>query len=73
MLLHDLVVLTYLVGNDFLPAIPSLDIYNPIGLDVVMTIYRALQETGKLSGPITGSGCSHQRATPAAPLATPII
>ncbi len=29
------------VGNDFLPAIPSLDIYdNPTGLDVVMTIYR---------------------------------
>ncbi|MEW5320458.1 MAG: hypothetical protein WDW38_011529 [Sanguina aurantia] len=41
--LVDFVLLTFLVGNDFLPHIPSLDIYdNPSGLELLLTVYKQL-------------------------------
>ncbi|WIA19878.1 hypothetical protein OEZ85_005778 [Tetradesmus obliquus] len=42
-LLDDLVVLSFLAGNDFLPNVPSIDIYDkPCGLDLLFTAYKAL-------------------------------
>lgn len=37
-LVHDFILICFMLGNDFLPHIPSLEISND-GLDVLMTIY----------------------------------
>lgn len=43
------------VGNDFLPHIPSLDIYDrPTGLDLLFTAYKQLAPS--LGGHITAGG-----------------
>ncbi|DBA90633.1 TPA: 5'-3' exoribonuclease 2 [Trebouxia sp. C0004] len=50
--LQDFVLLTFLAGNDFLPSIPSLEIYGrPSGLDVLVRTYKDLLPA--LGGPIT--------------------
>ncbi|KXZ43876.1 hypothetical protein GPECTOR_78g64 [Gonium pectorale] len=54
--LEDLVVLTFLAGNDFLPHVPSVDIYDlPSGLELLLAAYKALLP--EMRGCITqGSG-----------------
>ncbi|KAL3145189.1 hypothetical protein ABBQ32_000941 [Trebouxia sp. C0010 RCD-2024] len=50
--LQDFVLLTFLSGNDFLPSIPSLEIYGrPSGLDVLLNTYK--EQLPALGGPIT--------------------
>ncbi|KAL0046758.1 hypothetical protein WJX82_009320 [Trebouxia sp. C0006] len=50
--LQDFVLLSFLAGNDFLPSIPSLEIYGrPSGLDVLVRTYKDLLPA--LGGPIT--------------------
>jgi len=46
---HDFIVLCFLVGNDFLPTIPSLTIMDG-GIDKMMTLYKDL---GKKNGHLT--------------------
>eukprot|EP00891_Asterochloris_glomerata_P005074 jgi/Astpho2/5074/Aster-08011 len=42
-ILQDFVLLTFLAGNDFLPNIPSLEIYDrPSGLDTLLKVYKDL-------------------------------
>jgi hypothetical protein len=42
-LLLPQVLLTFLAGNDFLPLLPSLDIYDrPSSLDLIFTAYKGL-------------------------------
>lgn len=47
--IHDFIVLCFLVGNDFLPTVPSLSIIDG-GIDIMMDIYKDL---GKKNGHIT--------------------
>ncbi|KAF8063012.1 ALKBH8 [Scenedesmus sp. PABB004] len=54
-LLDDLVVLSFFAGNDFLPNVPSIDIYDrPSGLDLLWAAYKALAP--KLGGHLTSGG-----------------
>jgi 5'-3' exonuclease len=48
------VVFLLQAGNDFLPNVPSIDIYDkPCGLDLLFTAYKALLP--KMGGHITGA------------------
>jgi hypothetical protein len=48
-----LLLLLLQAGNDFLPNVPSIDIYDkPCGLDLLFTAYKALLP--KMGGHITG-------------------
>lgn len=55
--IHDFIVLCFLVGNDFLPTVPSLSIIDG-GIDIMMDIYR---ELGKKNGHLTRTVRGSQR------------
>jgi hypothetical protein len=61
-LLDDLVLLTFITGNDFLPLLPSLDIYDrPSSLDLIFTAYKGLLP--QLGSGITQAGGGHAHCT----------
>jgi 5'-3' exonuclease len=52
--IHDFIVLCFLVGNDFLPTVPSLAIIDG-GIDIMMSRYRELgQKNGHLTRVVPG-------------------
>jgi 5'-3' exonuclease len=53
--IYDFIILCFLVGNDFLPTIPSMTIIDG-GIDIMMDIYKGLgQKNGHLTRMVRGS------------------
>eukprot|EP00210_Caulerpa_lentillifera_P007599 g7257.t1 len=55
--LEDFVLLTFLMGNDFLPSVPSIDIYDKYGgLDRLIMSYKEIQRGKKRLSYVTEKG-----------------